>query len=62
MHPHHWALIQKKNRKIITKSNLDQSKEYEMSNAIDKDTKEKKLGISNSSIKVHIPRSLVWVN
>lgn len=33
-----------------------------MSNVIDKNTKEKKLGISNSNIKVHISHSLVLLN
>lgn len=33
-----------------------------MNNATDKNTKEKKLGTSNSSIKVHISRSLIWLN
>ncbi len=51
-----------KNRKIVTKSNSDESKRDEMSDAIDKNTKEKELGTSNSGIKVHIPRSLIWLN
>ncbi len=33
-----------------------------MSNVTDKDTKEKELGTSNSSIKVHISYSSVWLN
>ncbi len=33
-----------------------------MSNVIDKDTKEKKLGLSNFNIKVHISHSLVLLN
>ncbi len=50
------------NRKIVTESDSDESEKDEMDNAINKNTKEKELGTSNSSIKVHIPRSLVWLN
>lgn len=52
----------KKNCKIVTKSGLDKSEKDEMSNATDKDTKEKELGTSNSSIKVHISHSSVLHN
>lgn len=51
-----------KNRKIVTESYSNKSKRDEMSDGIDNDTKEKELGISNSCIKVHILRSLVWLN
>ncbi len=51
-----------KNRKSVTESDSDKSERDEMSNTTDNDTEEKELSISNSSIKVHIPRSLVWLN
>ncbi len=51
-----------KNRKIVTESDSDESERDEMSNAIYENTEKKELGTSNSSIKVHIPYSLVWLN
>lgn len=51
-----------KNRKIVTKSDSDESKTDEISNAIYENTEKKELGISNSGIKVHISYSLVWFN
>ncbi len=51
-----------KNRKIITESDSNESKRDEMSNIIDKDIKEKELGTSNYSIKVHILYLLVLLN
>ena len=51
-----------KNRKILIESDSDKSGRDEMSNATDEDTEEKKLGTSNSSIKVHIPRLLVLLS
>lgn len=51
-----------KNRKTVTKSGSDKSKRDKMSNATDKNTKEKELGISNSSIKVHNSHSSVLLN
>ncbi len=51
-----------KNRKIVPESDSDKSERDEMSNTTDEDTEEKKLVTSNSSIKIHIPRSLLWLN
>lgn len=51
-----------KNYKIITKSDSDEIKRDKMSDAMDENTKEKKLRIINSSIKVYIFRSLVLLN
>ncbi len=48
-----------KNRKIVTESDSKESKRDKMSYRADNNTKEKKLGTSNSSIKVYIPYSLV---
>lgn len=51
-----------KNRRIIMKSDSNESKRDEMSNEIDEDIKEKEFEISNSSIKVHISHSLILLN
>lgn len=51
-----------KNRKIIIKSKLNESYKNEISNAISKDTKEKKLRTTNSCIKVYIPYSSILSN
>ena len=48
--------------KIITKSDSDKSKKDEISNAIDENIKQKKLGTSNFNIKVYISYLLVLLN
>ncbi len=51
-----------KNRKIVIKSDSNKSKRDQISNATDKDTKEKELDTFNYNIKVYISRSLVRLN
>lgn len=51
-----------KNRKMVIKSDSNKSERDEISDVTDKNTKKTELGISNSSIKIHISCSLVWLN
>lgn len=51
-----------KNRKIVTKSDLYESKKDKISDVTDKDIKEKELETLNFSIKVHIPSLSILLN
>lgn len=51
-----------KKRKIITQNDSNKGKRDEMSNTRDKDTEEKELGTSNSSIRIHVSYLLLLLN
>ena len=51
-----------KNRKILTKSDSDDSGKDKMCNAMDNNTKKKELQTSKSNIKVYVPYTSFLLN